>query len=93
MDKYQKKMPSFAVARERAEQYAGRLNVFTNQSMQQVRSLATRGISYSRRQAVAFNATCFDRKNNENDPQNWSTSTSEQNIRMANSSKDHDGQK
>lgn len=71
-------MPTAAEIRERADQIAGRVHSFTNQSMQQVRRLALRSSDYVRVKLTAFNNTCRGRKN-PSDAQNWSTSTSDRN--------------
>lgn len=73
--------------RDGADEFMGRCNVFTNQSMQQVRSFARSGMNYTRRQIHAFNETCRGRKNGTSDSQCWSQATSEQNIGMTNSRK------
>lgn len=75
-------MPTAAEIRERGEQIAGRLQVFTNQSMQQVRTLASRGASYVQHKFIAFNASC----RRKDDAQNWSTD-SERNSQQRDSSK------
>lgn len=80
-------MPSAAEIRERAEQVTSRLHAFTNQSMQQVRTFASRGADYVQHKFIAFNDTCRGRKI-ESDAQNWSASTSERNSQNRDSSKD-----
>lgn len=79
-------MPTTAEIRERAEQVTSRLGAFTNQSMQQVRTFASRGADYVQHKLIAFNDTCHGRKN-EADANNWST-TSEINSRHRDSSKE-----
>lgn len=79
-------MPTTAEIRERAEQVTSRLRAFTNQSMQQVRTFASRGADYVQHKLIAFNDTCHGRKN-EAGANNWST-TSERNSRQSDSSKE-----
>jgi hypothetical protein len=60
-------MPTLRDIRDRTENYA-----------QQVRSFASQSLSYVRERASAFNE-CVTGKNQNND-QNWSTTTSERNL-------------
>lgn len=79
-------MPTAAEIRESAEHLTSRLHVFANQSMQQVRALATRGADFVQHRFNAFNDTCRGRKSDE--AQTWSSSTTERNSQHRDSSKE-----
>lgn len=78
-------MPTAAEIRENAQQVTARLHAFTNQSMQQVSSLASRGARFVQHRFIAFSDTCRGRKS-EDAARDWTTS--ERNSQSRNSSKD-----
>jgi hypothetical protein len=79
-------MPSAADLQERGSQAASRLYALADQSMQQVRGLASQSAGYVQHKFNAFHETCRGLKNTT-ETQNWSTSTSERNSQNRDSSK------
>lgn len=75
-------MPTAAEIRESVEQASTRLQAFASRSMQQVRTLASRGTDYVHLRFIAFSGSC-----REHDAQHWSTS--ERNSQAHDSSKDN----
>lgn len=79
-------MPTAAEIRESVEQASTRLQAFASRSMQQVRTLASRGTDCVQLRFIAFSDSCRGRKS-EHDAQHWSTS--ERNSQARDSSKDN----
>lgn len=80
-------MPTAAEIRESAEQASTRLRAFASRSMQQVRSMASRGADCVQHRVIAFSESCRGLKS-DREAQHWSTS--ERNSQARDSSKDNE---